>query len=73
MLKQILNEKPNSIDVFIIDLKNEEIGHFNDVDSLEHFLMKNDIDLKIETKISKMKYTEIGDFIFINKNIKGNF
>ena len=67
MLKQILNEKPNSIDVFIIDLKNEEIEHFNDVDSLEHFLMKNDIDLKIETKISKMRYTEIGDFLFINK------
>ena len=67
MLKQLLNEKPDNIDVFMIDLKNEEIVHFKDVDSLEHFLMKNDIDLKIETKILKMRYTEVENFIFINK------
>jgi len=68
MLKEILNKnKPEKIDILIIDIKNEEIQSVQDVDSLEHFLMKNDIDLKNELKIINSKYIEIKNFLFVNK------
>jgi len=69
MLKELLNEnKPEKIDVLIIDIKNEEVQSVKDVDSLEHFLMKNDIDLKDESKIMNSRYTEFKNFLFVNKD-----